>query len=226
MRFLIALLLLSTPAWPDSPRILFVLTSHGQLGDTGRPTGFYLSEVTHPYEYLSGKGYAIDFVSPQGGEPPVDGVKLDDPINQKLYDDPVFRQKLKTTLRPDQVDPDQYAAIFFAGGHGTMWDLPGNEQLAAITRAIYLKDGVVAAVCHGPAGLLNVRLPDGSFMIAGQAVTGFSNSEERSVGLENVSLRLSVGSWTAGAGGRLPAGYFLNQVRYGSVAGCQRSNQG
>lgn len=170
----------------EPERILFVLTSHGVKGSTGEPTGFYLSEVTHPYEILTRAGYEVDFVSPKGGRPPVDGLKLDDPINAAFWKDPAMQRRLDSTLRPDQVRPEDYEAIFYAGGHGTMWDFADNVELAALASRIYADGGVVAAVCHGPAGILNIKAPDGSLLIAGRDVTGFSNEEEEAAKLTEV----------------------------------------
>ena len=112
-------------------KILFVVTSHGELGDTGKKTGYFLSEVTHPWSILSQK-YEIDVVSPKGGRPPVDGFDLNDPINRKYWDSPEWQEKMSTTMTPDEVDASQYKAIFYAGGHGAMWDFPNNEALAKI----------------------------------------------------------------------------------------------
>ncbi len=185
---LLCVTLLPCGAQPSNSvkRVLFVLTSHGALGSTGKPTGFYLSEVTHPYEILSEAGIAVDFVSPLGGRPPVDGLKLEDSINHAYWDDPEFQRKLSTTRRPQDVSAQSYDAIFYAGGHGTMWDFPDNEALAGLTSRIYANGGIVAAVCHGPAGLLNVKAPDGTYLIAGREVTGFSNEEEAAKNLTEV----------------------------------------
>lgn len=167
-------------------KILFVLTSHAKKGDTGLSTGFYLSEVTHPHKVLMEAGYEVDFVSPKGGEPPIDGMDLDDPINREFMENPQYQSQIKTTMRPDQVDPGSYRAIFYAGGHGTMWDLPDNDQLAKTAAAIYENGGVVAAVCHGPAGLVNLMLSDGKPLVEGRNLTSFTNEEEEAVELTDV----------------------------------------
>ncbi|MEL6558840.1 MAG: type 1 glutamine amidotransferase domain-containing protein [Bacteroidota bacterium] len=167
-------------------KILFVLTSHGEKGDTGEPTGYYLSEAAHPWEVMINAGYEIDFVSPKGGEPPVDGFNLDDEVNKKLWEDAVYSQKLKNTLKPDQVDPAEYIAIHYVGGHGTMWDFADNEALANIAAEIYEDGGVVSAVCHGPSGLVNIKLSDDSYLVAGKKVNAFTNEEEVAVKLETV----------------------------------------
>lgn len=180
------LLFAQTTTHTMNTKVLFVLTSHGVKGSTGQPTGYYLGEVSHPWEVLHEAGYEIDFVSPQGGEPPVDGLHLQDPVNEAFWTHPVYRSKVANTRRPDQINPADYAAIFYAGGHGTMWDFPDHEGLAKLAAAIYEQGGIVAAVCHGPAGLVNVRLSDGSYLIAGKRVNAFTNEEEAAVKLEDV----------------------------------------
>ena len=162
-------------------KVLFVVSSHGSLGDSGRPTGYYLSEVTHPWSVL-GEAFDIDVVSPKGGRPPVDGFDLKDPINRRFWDSPVWQDIMSTTLTPDKVDPNQYRAVFFAGGHGAMFDFPDNVGLQKIVTTIYENGGVVGAVCHGPAGLINVRLSDGSPLIKGKKFDCFTNEEEKENG--------------------------------------------
>ncbi|MBE9192967.1 type 1 glutamine amidotransferase domain-containing protein [Gloeocapsopsis crepidinum LEGE 06123] len=164
-------------------KILIVVTSHEELGNTGKKTGFYLSEVTHPYDVFTRAGYEVDFVSPKGGKAPMDGVKLEDPLNKAFVDDPKKVKQVENTLQPSQIEPDQYDAIFYAGGHGTMWDFPNNEELAQIAANIYDQGGVVGAVCHGPAGLVNIKLADGEYLIKGKTVSGFTNEEEAAVEL-------------------------------------------
>ncbi len=173
-----------------SKRILFVLTSHDRKGQTddpnAAPSGFYLSEVSHPYQVLSDAGYAIDFVSPKGGKTHVDGLNLDDQRNADFWhNEALRRQATENTLSPSEIDPAAYGAIFYAGGHATMWDFPDNAELAAIAAAIYEQGGVVAAVCHGPAGLVNIRLSSGDYLVDGKAVSAFTNAEEQAVGLHD-----------------------------------------
>jgi len=168
------------------PKILFVVTSHDTKGSTGEPTGYYLGEVSHPWEVLQQAGYEIDFVSPQGGKPPVDGFNLDDPINKKFWEDAAVQQKINHTMKPDQVKAKDYAAIYFAGGHGAMWDLADNKALSQLAADVYDQGGVVGAVCHGPAGLVNVKLKNGQYLVNGKHVNAFTNEEENAVGLSNV----------------------------------------
>ena len=166
-------------------KILFVLTSHALKGDTGDSTGFYLSEAAHPWHILKDH-YEIDFVSPQGGKAPVDGMKLEDPINKAFWENDSIQYKINHTLQPEEINPDDYVAIHYVGGHGAMWDFPDNSELAHIAADIYENGGVVSAVCHGPAGLLNIRLSNTQYLIKGKEVTGFTNEEEAAVALTNV----------------------------------------
>lgn len=171
---------------PDNDKVLLVLTSHDRLGDTGKPTGAYLAEVAHPYDVFVRAGLAVEFASPRGGRPPLDGVENADAVGRAFLDDRAIQARLDHTRRLDELDPADYAAIVFAGGHGTMWDFPRNEPLAALAAAIYERGGVVAAVCHGPAALVDVRLSDGTYLVAGRRVAAFTNDEERAVKLEEV----------------------------------------
>lgn len=167
-------------------KVIIVLTNHEQLGNTGRKTGFYLSEVSHPYEEFKKAGLEVDFVSPEGGAAPMDGVDRKDPANAAFLDNPELVARTQTTLAARDVDASKYGAIFYAGGHGTMWDLPQSAALQSLTAKIYENGGVVAAVCHGPAGIVNVKLSNGQYLVAGKKVTSFTDAEESAVGLTDV----------------------------------------
>ena len=167
-------------------KILFVVTSHDQLGDTGRKTGFYLPEVVHPYMVLSERGFAIDIASPKGGKAPVDGIDQADDVSKAFLADKKHSRQIEETLQLDQLNAADYAAIFLAGGHGTMWDFPDNARLAGLIKSIYENGGVVAAVCHGPSGLVNVKLSNGKYLVAGKKVSAFTNEEEAETKLSNV----------------------------------------
>jgi putative intracellular protease/amidase len=167
----------------ETKPVLFVLTSHGQLGDTGKTTGFFLSELTHPLEVFEKAGLPVEFASIQGGEPPVDGLDLKDPVNERYWNDPAFRAKLAATEKLSEVDPARFSAVFFSGGHGTMWDFPEDPAVQKTARDIYEAGAPVGAVCHGPAALVNVKLSDGTYLVAGKEVAAFTNSEEEAVGL-------------------------------------------
>jgi putative intracellular protease/amidase len=167
-------------------RVLFVLTSHDTLGETGQPTGFYLAEVTHPYAVFEQAGIPVDFVSPKGGKAPMTGVDLTDPLNKEFLDNPAKMAAVENTLTPEAIDPSKYNAIFYSGGHGTMWDFPHQPVLDKVAAAIYEQGGVVGAVCHGPSGLLNIKLSDGSYLVAGKKVAAFTNEEEVAMKLTEV----------------------------------------
>jgi putative intracellular protease/amidase len=167
-------------------KILFVLTSHGTKGSTGQPTGYYLGEVSHPWKEIKDAGYEIDFVSPKGGELPVDGYDLTDVTNKELVEDKVYSEKLKHTLLPKELVSNDYAGVFYAGGHGTMWDFPNMPELDKLSADLYSSGGVIAAVCHGPSGLVNIQLPNGKYLVDGKKVNSFTNEEEEAVGLTKI----------------------------------------
>lgn len=166
--------------------ILIVMTSHAAKGDTGEATGFWLSEVTHPLDVFDAAGIPVAFASIQGGEPPVDGLDLDDATNARYWNDEGFRSAIRNTQALAQVNPADYAAIFFSGGHGAMWDFPDSQPVNDVSRAIWESGGIVAAVCHGPAALVNITLSDGTHLVAGRRLAAFTDSEERAVGLQEV----------------------------------------
>ncbi|OHV82687.1 type 1 glutamine amidotransferase domain-containing protein [Rhizobium sp. LCM 4573] len=193
---------MSNPANRKSLKpVLFVLTSHGVKGETGQPTGFYLGEVTHPLAVLDAAGIPVEFASIQGGEPPVDGLDLEDSINARYWNDEVFRNSIRNTMKLAEIDHVGYSAIFFAGGHGAMWDLPTSPAVKSLTRDIFEAGGTVAAVCHGPAALVNVTLSDGSYLVANRNVSAFTDSEERAVGLDK-TVPFLLASTLVGRGAR------------------------
>ena len=165
-------------------RALIVLSSHDKLGDTGRATGWYLPEAAHPWKIFTDAGIEVEFVSPKGGHNPMDGVDRADLVQLEFLT--AFGEAGPDTMRPEQVDPTRFEVILYVGGHGTMWDFADNKHLAAIARDIYEADGIVGAVCHGPAGLVNITRSDGSYLVAGKRVAAFTNEEEAAVGLTNV----------------------------------------
>lgn len=167
-------------------KVLFVVTSHDTKGSTGQKTGYYLSEVAHPWHVLTKAGYEVDFASLKGGQPPVDGVNLNDPINKAFVEDQTYQDKINHSMKPSQVKVAEYVAIFYAGGHGTMWDFADNLEIAGIASEVYENGGAIAAVCHGPAGLVNVKLSNGKYLVDGKRVNSFTNEEETAVKLETV----------------------------------------
>lgn len=161
-------------------KILVVLTNHATLA-SGKLTGYWLSELTHFFVVVQAAGFEMDFMSPLGGEPPMDPAShvLSDPVNAACLGDAAFMEKLRHTKLIEDVRAEHYVAIYYPGGHGPMWDLAQNTTIARIASDIYENGGVVSAACHGPAALLPIVLSDGTPLLAGKTVTGFSNLEER-----------------------------------------------
>ncbi|GGA84975.1 dihydroxyacetone kinase [Puia dinghuensis] len=163
-------------------KVLFVVTSCSQKGDTGIPTGYNLSEVTHPFAVLRDAGVQVDIASILGGAAPLDGLEdFNDAVNARFWADEGFRHQIANTLKLEEVDVDRYDAIFFAGGHGVMWDFPVAPIVAKVIRELYESGKIVSAVCHGPAALVNVHLSDGTPLVDGKKVAGFTNDEEEEV---------------------------------------------
>ena len=162
-------------------KILIGLTSHGDLGGL-RSTGYYLPEAAHPWQVFTDAGHTVEFASVAGGEPPVDGADLTDPVQKDFTE----RVDLSATPRFADLDPAGYDAVLFAGGHGAMWDFPSDPGLTAFARELYQRGGVVAAVCHGPAALVGLTLSDGSPLVAGKRIAAFTDAEETAVGLTEV----------------------------------------
>ncbi len=167
---------------------LIVITGHSSLGNTGNKTGWYLPEVSHVYYPLVAAGIKVDFASPKGGAAPMDpkSKKLDDPLNKKFLEDPKIEFQIKNCLPLSNIEPKNYQIIYFAGGHGTMWDFPENREISRIVSSIYENGGIVAAVCHGPCALINVKLSNGKYLIDGKKINSFTNEEEENVGLSEV----------------------------------------
>jgi putative intracellular protease/amidase len=170
-------------------KILVVMTNHYAYPNRKDTTGLWLTELTHFYDVARAAGYEMDFVSPQGGSVPLDerslkAIYLDKSAKIHLAD-PEFMQRLKTTLAPSSIEPSQYKAVYYTGGHGTMWDFPNNQELKRISETIYQQGGVISAVCHGVGGLLPLQDQNGKSLIAGRTVTGFANIEETLSGMKS-----------------------------------------
>ncbi|MEW5854729.1 MAG: type 1 glutamine amidotransferase domain-containing protein [Myxococcota bacterium] len=171
-------------------RVLVVLTSHDRLGDTGKKTGFWLEELAAPYCALKDAGVELVLASPQGGQPPLDP-KSELPENQtaatrRFRADAQATGDLANTHKLHELTATDYDAVFYPGGHGPMWDLPDNPASIGLLETMVRQGKPVAAVCHAPVALLNVRAPDGDFLVKGKRVTGFTNSEETAVQLDKV----------------------------------------
>ena len=170
--------------------ILIVLTSHDQLGDTGKKTGFWLEEFAAPYYTFVDAGAKVTLASPKGGQPPLDP-KSDEPDAQtdatrRFGEDTQAQQALGSTVPLGEIDPYNFDAVFYPGGHGPLWDLAESVDSQTLIAAFYAANKPVAAVCHAPGVLKHVKAPDGHPVVKGKKVTGFTNSEEEAVGLTEV----------------------------------------
>lgn len=171
-------------------KILMVLTSHGELGDTGHKTGFWLEEFAAPYYAFVDAGAEVTLASVAGGQPPVDP-RSSEPESQteatrRFEQDEQAKAQLAQTLPLTEVNPDEFDALFFPGGHGPMWDLASSEANARLVEAFYQQGKVIGAVCHGPAALVLAKDGQGQSILQGKQVTGFTNEEEVAVALDQV----------------------------------------
>ncbi|KUJ79204.1 type 1 glutamine amidotransferase domain-containing protein [Microbulbifer flavimaris] len=171
-------------------KVLMVLTSHDQLGETGNKTGFWLEEFASPYYVFRDAGAEITLASPKGGQPPLDP-KSDEPdfqtaATERFKKDEAAQQALANTVRLAEVRADDFDTVFYPGGHGPLWDLAESEDSRSLIEAFYQAGKPVAAVCHAPGVFRHTRDADGKSLVAGKKVTGFSNSEEAAVELTDV----------------------------------------
>ena len=171
-------------------KILMVLTSHDQLGDTGHKTGFWLEEFASPYYVFKDAKADITLASPKGGQPPLDP-KSDEPdfqtaATERFKQDADANAELAKTVKLSDISPEDYDAVFYPGGHGPLWDLANDQDSIALIEAIYAAGKPVAAVCHAPAVLCKAKANDGALLIKGKSATGFSNTEEAAVQLTDV----------------------------------------
>lgn len=171
-------------------KVLIVVTSHDELGDTGRKTGFWLEELAAPYYVFKEAGYDITIASPAGGRPPLDP-KSNEPAFQTEYTrrfeaDAQANAALSSTVRLVDVSAADFDMVFYPGGHGPMWDLAESPVSAALIESFIAAEKPVALVCHAPGVLRHVKAPDGRPLVEGKKVTGFTNSEEAAVGLTEV----------------------------------------
>lgn len=171
-------------------KILMVLTSHDQLGTTGLKTGFWLEEFAAPYYVFKDAKADITIVSPKGGQPPLDP-KSDEPdfqtpATERFKKDAQAQAALANSLKLSDISSDDFDAVFYPGGHGPLWDLTEDRNSIALIETMFAADKTVAAVCHAPAVFRHTETPDGSPLVEGKAVTGFSNSEEAAVELTDI----------------------------------------
>jgi len=165
-----------------SKKILMVVTSSERIISTNQLTGVWLEEFALPYLQFQTNGYEVTVASPKGGKTPID--PRSEPPEEQAQEWAQARAALNNTLNLDTVKAADYAAIFMPGGHGTMFDLPGNPGLQQLLRDFAEQDKILAAVCHGPAGLVGATLSDGRPIVAGKTITAFTDSEERAAGMD------------------------------------------
>ncbi|WP_428945612.1 type 1 glutamine amidotransferase domain-containing protein [Pantoea sp. FN060301] len=171
-------------------KVLMVLTSHDRLGETGKKTGFWLEEFAAPWYVFRDAGINVVLASPAGGQPPLDP-KSDEPDAQtsdteRFRRDISAQQSLANTQQLEKIDSSHFDAVFYPGGHGPLWDLAEDRKSIELIENFYANGKPVGAVCHAPGVLRHVKKPDGTPLVAGKRVTGFTNSEEEAVGLTNV----------------------------------------
>jgi putative intracellular protease/amidase len=171
-------------------KILIVLTSHSELGNTGEKTGFWIEEFASPYYVLADAGAEITIASPKGGQPPVDPkselADAQTPSTERFYKDAVLIDKVANTLKLSGVKQEDFDAVFYPGGHGPLWDLATDKDSIQLIEAFYNHQKPIAFVCHSPAALVNVKAKNGEPLVKGKELTGFSNTEEEAVKLTNV----------------------------------------
>ena len=168
--------------------ILVVVTNVSKYPNQERATGLWLGEAVHFVDEVEKEGYHVDYVSPNGGFTPIDPHSLEadqmTELDWQYYSNPDFLNKLSATLSADDVNPKDYDAIYYTGGHGVMWDFPDDKKLQSIASNIHENGGIVSAVCHGSVGLLNIKNAAGNYLIADKKVAGFANTEETALGLD------------------------------------------
>ena len=170
--------------------VLIVLTSHGDLGTTGKKTGFWVEEFAAPYYVLADAGAEITIASPKGGQPPVDPksefLDFQTSSTERFYRDNEAIDKVAHTLKLSEVNQDDYDAVFYPGGHGPLWDLANDENSIHLIEDFYKHQKPIAFVCHAPAALIKVKGENGEPLVKGKEVTGFSDTEEEAVGLTKI----------------------------------------
>ncbi len=171
-------------------KVLFVLTSHSDLGNTGDKTGFWIEEFAAPYYVLADAGIEITIASPKGGQPPVDPKsELQEavtPAAQRYYNDHILLVKVAGSVKLSEIDQAEYDAVFYPGGHGPLWDLANDEDSIHLIESFYRHNKPIAFVCHAPAALLKVLSVNGEPLVKGKNITGFSNTEEAALKLTAV----------------------------------------
>ena len=170
--------------------ILFVLTSHDELGDTGNKTGFWLEEFASPYYTMKDKGVDITVATPKGGKAPIDPSSdtedTQTKFTKRFKDDPEAQKVINNTHKLSDMNPDDFDAVFYPGGHGPLWDLANDADSIRTIEAFEKQSKPIGVVCHAPGVLKNVKNSEGEPYVKGRKVTGFTNSEEAAVDLKDV----------------------------------------
>lgn len=193
-------------------KILMVLTSHDQLGNTGKKTGFWLEEFAAPYYTFKAAGADIVLASPKGGQPPVDpkseAPEFQTEFTHRFEADMAAKAQLASSVRLDSVSQTEFDTVFYPGGHGPMWDLAEDKNSVALIESFLTAGKHVALICHAPAALRHVKTPAGAPLVSGKKVTGFSNTEEAAMHLTKVvpflledKLKAEGGIYSKGADG-------------------------
>jgi putative intracellular protease/amidase len=171
-------------------KVLFVLTSHEDLGNTGKKTGFWLEEFANPYYLLTDNDISVVLASPKGGKPPMDPSSASENFQtegtKRFGNDAKLQKQLSNTLKLETINVTDYDAVYYPGGHGPLWDLAEDKNSIALIEGFYNANKPVAAACHAPAVLKNTKKIDGTPLVQGLKVTGFANSEEIASGLKEV----------------------------------------
>lgn len=171
-------------------KVLIVLTSHSELGNTGGKTGFWIEEFAAPYYVMADAGVTLTIASPKGGQPPIDpkseAADAQTPATKRFNEDTALKNTLAHTVKLSEVKQSDFDAVFYPGGHGPLWDLANDKTSIALIEDFYKHNKPVAFVCHSPAALVKVKAPNGEPLVKGKEITGFSNTEEEAVKLTDV----------------------------------------
>ncbi|MCZ4103022.1 type 1 glutamine amidotransferase domain-containing protein [Streptomyces sp. H39-C1] len=203
-------------------RALFVLTSHTLLGSTGRSTGFHLGETAEPWAILDAAGIRVEFLTIDGAPAEMIGHDPDSEVQNTFLKNPEVQNKLSNPIPLALADATRYGAIYFVGGHGAMWDFRPSKELQELTRDIYEAGGVVSAICHGQAALVDVQRTDGHYLVSGKELTAFSHESEQERGLDRVvPFSLQHALQARGAIYSCASGRNAHVVRYGRLLTAQ-----
>lgn len=170
----------------SSLKVLFIVTSHDQFGDTGHKTGFFIEEFATPYYILIDKGINITIASPKGGRPPMDPTSespdFDTVARKRFYADTALQQQLSQTLTLKDLKAEDYDGVFYPGGHGPVWDLANDDDSIRLIEGFFAQKKPVGAICHGQAVLVNAKDENGESLVKGKGITSFSKGEEEAIG--------------------------------------------